>query len=173
MDLNHIELPSSLLADFYKKHLIESAPAYMPASAQAKKKTEKKEIQYLGENQKGVCLLVSYDKDVYLPDEQLKFLTSILQACSLNLGDVAIVNYFRENKTFEELRGKLAFNYLLVFGVEPSILGLTGIQLFTLQHVNDCKVVYSAAPELLNNNTADGKLLKSKLWTCLKQMFAV
>ncbi len=173
MDLNHINLPSSLMADFYKTSLFEKM-----ITAPLAKKTEvtaenKKRIQFLGKNQKGICVLVNYPKDVYLPDEQLNFLTAILQACKLNMGDVAIVNYARENISFTELKTQITCNYLLIFGVKAADLGIDEMTLFSSQNISDCCVVYSSAAEDLNNNNTEGKILKSKLWNCLKQIFNV
>lgn len=173
MDLNHIQLPPLLLADLYKTQLVESASIQTDLPPTPEKTKSKKGIQYLGKNQKGICLLVSYAKDVYLPDDQLNFLTSILQACRLNLGDVAIINHYRDKISFEELRKQLDFNYLLVFGVDCTDLRLAEIPLFEIQHMNDCQVIYSPAAEQLNNNSPESKQLKSKLWICLKQLFNV
>ncbi|MEO5592842.1 MAG: hypothetical protein ABIR15_11805 [Chitinophagaceae bacterium] len=173
MDVNHMQLPSLLLVDFYKNHLVET-PAIKPAIPVLPENTvTKKSIQYLGKNQKGICLLVNYTKDVYLPDDQLNFLTAILQACRLNLGDVAIINHSREKITFDELRKQLTCNYLLVFGVELLKIGLDEIPFFSTQKINDCYIIYSPAAEQLNNDNPESKLLKSKLWGCLKQMFNV
>jgi hypothetical protein len=173
MDLNHIQLPPSLLAGFYKNHLIESADLKPIAPAAPENIHTIKGIQYLGKNQKGICILVGYTKDVYLPDDQLNFLTSILQACRLNLGDVAIINQYREKISFAELRKQLTCNYLLVFGVDLSIPGLSEMPLFSMQHIDGCSVVHSPAAEQLNNNNPESKMLKSKLWASLKQMFNV
>jgi len=173
MDLNHIQLPASLLADFYKTHLVETVSAKTDKAVSGGNPDAKKNIQYLGKNQKGICLLVAYTKDVYLPDGQLNFLTTILQACRLNLGDVAIINCQREKISFEALRQELACNYLLIFGAVFPNIGLDEPPLFTIRQVDDCTILYSPAAEQLNNDDAASKLLKSRLWGCLKQMFNV
>ena len=178
MDLNNINLPSSLLTDFYKNHLIESSiesgvtknEATTVSMAAAQTKTG---IQYLGKNQKGICIIVSYAKDVYLPDEQLNFLTTILQACQLNLGDVAIINNYRSKLSFEDIRKQITCNHLLIFGVNTRDIGLEEIPLFAIQNISDCNIVYSMAAEQLNSKDAESKILKSKLWGCLKKMFNV
>ena len=173
MSLNDISLSASLIADFYKNNLIET-PDTKTSKQKAGNAGSKKDIQYLGKNAKGVCLLVDYANEVYLPDEQLNFLTTILQACKLNLGDVAIINRNRQKISFEELRKQVRCNYLLIFGGDILDAGLKEISLFSIQNINDCSVVYSYAAEKLNNNNdADSKLLKSKLWLCLKQLFNV
>lgn len=176
-DLNHIHLPASLVAGIYKNHLIEP-----DRLSQTEPVTEKKKpapgpmpgaFQYLGQNQKGVCLLVDYANDVHLPDSQLDFLTSILQACKLNLGDVAIVNCSRQQVTFSTLTDHFACSYLLIFGVTPSAIGLQDIPFFSVQREGTCRVIYSPAAENLNSQGAESKLLKTKLWVCLKEMFGV
>jgi hypothetical protein len=133
----------------------------------------KKGVQYLGKNQKNICLLVGYPNDVYLPDDQLNFLTNILQACRLNMADVAIVNHTRTAIGFEDLQQQLHCHYLLVFGVAPAAIGLEESPLFTAHAVNGCSIVLSPAAEQLNNNNQESKLLKSQLWICLKQLFSV
>ena len=176
-DLNHIHLPASLVAGIYKNHLVETERL-----SQTERPTEKKKpavtpapgvYQYLGKNQKGICLLVDYANDVHLPDSQLDFLTSILQACKLNLGDVAIVNCGRQQVSFPTLTDQLACSHLLIFGVIPGAIGLGDIPLFSVQKEGSCRLLYSPAAENLNNPGAESKLLKSKLWLCLKEMFAI
>ena len=174
MDLNNMDLSASLVAEFYKTHLVETAivkSATQPAKTGNKE--TKKELAYLGKNKKNICLLVSYADDVYLPDDQLNFLTAILQACQLNLGDVAIVNNARTKLSFEELRKQITCNYLLIFGVNTGQIGIEEIPMYTIQNISDCYVVYSAAAEQLNTKDAESKMLKSKLWNCLKQLFNV
>ncbi len=173
MGLNELSLPASLMADFYKYHLMEPVAERTGKSTQPNTAGTKKGIQYLGKNQKNICLLLSYPNDVYLPDDQLNFLTNILQACRLNLGDVAIVNHHRAPVGFKELQQQLDCRYLLVFGVAPAAIGLEESPLFNARTVNNCNIVFSPAAEQLNNNEAESKLLKSRLWMCLKQLFNV
>lgn len=173
MGLNDINLPAALIAGFYKNHLIESNLPAAPIKIAAGTASTKKTIQYLGKNQKGVCLLVDYANDVYLPDNELSFLSAILQACKLNLGDVAIINFHQHKISFKELREQISCKYLLVFGIDAVNIGLAEIPLFTAGTTQDCNIVYSVAAEQLNNKHPESKLLKSKLWICLKQLFNV
>ena len=106
-----------------------------------------------------------------LPEDQLQFLTSILQACQLNLGDVAIVNRHRHKLSWEDIRDGLNCNYLLIFGTAPAELGLKELTEFIPQKTGNCNIILSPVPEELNNNSVNGKVLKSKLWVCLKQLF--
>jgi hypothetical protein len=177
MDLNHILFPAALVADIYKNHLIEPDPLSQKQAITEQKKPVAKAapatIQYLGQNQKGVCLLVDYPNDVHLPDSQLHFLTSILQACKLNLGDVAIINCNRQQVSISSLMNQFACNYLLIFGAAAQAVSLQDLPLFSMQTTGRLQLVCSPAAENLNSAGAENKLLKGKLWTCLKEMFGV
>jgi hypothetical protein len=170
MGLVKIEFPPFFIASLYKNSLVESkdtVAGVMPENQ------FNKAIQFLGDNKKGICLLVNYENDVYLPDYDLNFLVSILQACKLNLGDVAIINYHLQQNSFEQFRKQLNCNFLLVFGIDIVQLGLKQIAPFTLDQKNNCSIIVSPAIEKLNTNSTEAKLLKSKLWLCLKHLFDI
>ena len=177
-DLNTIQLPANLLAELYKNNLVEidpSTPQVRP-SVESKKvvgSDNAPAIQYLGQNQKNVCLLVDYANDVHLPDNQLNFLTNILQACKLNLGDVAIVNCHRQPVSFTAIAEQLSCQFLLIFGLAAPGIGLPDIPAFTIHETGNCQILCAGTVDSLNTASADSKLLKSRLWTCLKQLFGV
>jgi hypothetical protein len=170
MGFEKTELPVFLIAGLYKNSLIAGDDA---VTAVLPKKQQPNTIQYLGENKKNLCLLVKYENDVYLPDSELNFLVSILQACKLNLGDVAIVNYHLQKKSFEQIREQINCDYLLVFGIDITQLGLKQMAPFTAQIKDGCSIIVSPATNELNNNSPEAKLLKSKLWLCLKHLFEI
>src|SRR5947209_5064906 len=101
MSLNDIQLPAALIQELYEHSLVEMQPA--PAKSIRPAKQTEKAWAFLGKNQKGICLLVDYANDVYLPDADLQFLTNILQACKLNLGDVAILNFHKHKASFSSI----------------------------------------------------------------------
>ena len=177
MTLNDIQLPAHVIAGLYKHLLVEESPANasaVPVAPAAVKPSTagNKPIQFLGKNQKNIALLVNYADYVYLPEEQLNFLTAILQACKMNMGDVAIINQHTQSCSFNQLQEQLGCTHLLLFGIEAAAVDLQPAAAFTAHQVNDCHIVFCPALDLFTND-ADGKLLKSKLWLCLKQLFNV
>jgi hypothetical protein len=112
MGLNNNHLPVSVIAGLYKTSLSESVQTTQNLNKTVNQKVQ--DFEFLGENQKGICILVKYENDVYLPDKELDFLVSILHACKLNLGDVAIINCHRTPLTFEHLTKKTSCNFLMV-----------------------------------------------------------
>lgn len=176
MSFDNIKLPEIVIIDLYKKTLIE-APEIK--SRETEKENSKNAIlpetlQYLGENEKNIIVMVNYIKEKFLPEQQLDFLTSILTACQCNLKDIAIVNTAHQQEYFNELKEKLKPKCMLLFGTHPaSIQGTDEKMHFALTDMNGIIVVKAPELEKLNQNDNEGKLLKSKLWLCLKQLFNV
>ncbi len=109
MGLNDIKLPASLIADLYKSSLIETKETIN--GLQTKEVLTEKDISpahkgitALGNNQKNILIVVDYNDAVHLPDAELNFLTGILGACKLSVGDVAIVNYKKhQSSTYKDI----------------------------------------------------------------------
>ena len=109
-----------------------------------------------------------------MPDNQLTFLTKILEACRMTLADVAIVNHAAAPVTIAALRQQLQPKIVLLFGVEPTAIRLPiNFPTFKQLSYDDCTYLSSPALDQLVPNTEDSKLLKSKLWVCLKTLFDV
>lgn len=161
MSINNIVLSPVQLVDFYGKVLVEMNTTNAPAN---------EELRYLGNNERGVLIVTNHEEAVYLPDNELQFLTSILTACKLSLSDVAIVNRVREQRLYKELIENLHSSKVLLFGIDPSTFGLP-IQFPHFQIQEFDKRTYLSAPvlSLVENDVA----LKKNLWNSLKLLFEI
>jgi len=98
----------------------------------------------------------------------------MLEACKLNLGDVAIINHQTIPVSFAELNRQLNPKNILLFGLEPITIKLPfTIPEFKIQEFGACHYLYVPSLDELNQDNDAGKLQKSKLWLCLKQMFNI
>jgi len=169
MDLNHIELSPALVADLFQSSLIETDEQTVVSTKTSV--VEQPLIKWLGENKKKVLLIFNYTEAVYLPDEDLNFLTGILGACKLSIADVAIVNLNKyPGITYKELLEQLKSRTVFLFGVEPTALGLPmSFPQFQIQAFANCTFLFAST---LTQLEAD-KTLKSKLWVCLKRIFII
>jgi hypothetical protein len=167
MSLNTIVFPSKIIADLYKDSLIESGITTLLSD----KKKLQPEWKFLGENKKKVLIIVNFPDAVYIPDKQLGFLTNLLSACKLNLGDVAVLNF--QNYSEKDLKEILSYfnaKIIFLFGVSPDELGMPLIfPHFQIQIFNETTYLYSPA---LSEIEPD-KVLKSKLWVCFKKIFTL
>jgi hypothetical protein len=128
----------------------------------------------LGNHRRKITILVNAPGSPFLPDNQLSFLTKILEACRLNMGDVAIVNHASAPVNITALRAQLQPSVILLFGLEPTTIRLPiNFPVFKLQPYDQCTYLSAPALDLLVQTSEESKLLKSKLWLCLKSLFDV
>jgi len=128
----------------------------------------------LGNHRRKITILVNAPGSPFLPDNQLSFLTKILEACRLNMGDVAIVNHTSAPVNITDLRAQLQPSVILLFGLEPTTIRLPiNFPVFKLQPYDQCTYLSAPALNLLVQTSEESKLLKSKLWLCLKSLFDV
>ena len=175
MALNNIQLNSALVKEMYKSLLVEPdegiAHKNLPElSDEPIGKTHLvKEWKYLGGLKKNILLIVRYPDTAGLPDEQLNFLTSILAACKLNLGDAAILNISHSpSASYKDVMEKFKSTKVILFGVTPEEFEMPiNFPEFQVQRFNNCTFLYGPVLEKLE---AD-KILKSKLWVCLRKTF--
>jgi len=146
-ELDAIQLNPVMIAGLYEKSLVEvnEVGSQVP------------EIKFLGNNVRSILILVNNRDHTFLPEDQLTFLTKILGACKLNIGDVAIVNTNNYPDT------KTIINFL-----HPTNIILFGVEINT-----DINSVAAPAINQLTGESVEAKALKSKLWSGLKQMFGV
>lgn len=180
MGLNDLHLSPSILSLLYPSSLIsttgniEIAQPEIPAkdSTNPKKETETLPAwKFLGSNQRNILVIVNYHNAVNLPDEELSFLTNMLAACQLSLGDVAIVN--RNNYkdiSYKEILTHFQSKIVFLFGVEPTAFGLpVSFPYFQVQSLANSTFLYAPALEVRNTDP----LLKSKLWVSLRSIFGI
>ena len=191
MALNNIQLSSFLLADMYKSSLVvieENTGSQEKKNTAVSTDAELRETdsltsdliatdsyrdgwKYLGEYKKNILLVVHYTNATYLPDEQLNFLTSILGACKLSLGDVAIINIANvPSALYKTVQERFKSTATILFGLTPQEFEMpVSFPEFQVQALNHCSFLHTPELEALETD----KVLKSKLWVCLRRMFSL
>jgi len=136
------------------------------------KREEPVAYKILGNNKQQVSIVVNCPNDVFVPEGDLQFLTKMLSACKLNMADVAIVNHATAAVTIDKLKVQLQPKFLLLFGVEPSEIQLPiSFPAFKEQAYAGTTYLFTPALSQVNQETEDAKVIKRKLWDCLKKMF--
>ncbi|MDX2047332.1 MAG: hypothetical protein SFU87_11130 [Chitinophagaceae bacterium] len=166
MSLNNIQLQPPVITELYRNSLTA-----LNGITPEKSKDEIIPILYLGNNKKQILLLVQNPGHAFLPDKTLEFLTGILSACKFSLQDIALVNLSHAGEnTYLQLVHHFRPAVCLLLGVAPSQIELPiHFPHFQVQQYNG--VSYLSSPPL--ESLAEDKLLKSKLWLCLKQIFSL
>lgn len=158
----------------------ETDPAIAALVKPVKEKKEKNAVAdlsgewYLGDNRKKITIVVNEDEAKYLKDDSFQFLSAILGACKLNMGDVAIVNYENSPLTYTQLKEKLSPSYLLLFDITAKQVQLSfTVPFYQVQKYDGCQFLLAPSLEKMLGTGQDAKLEKSKLWLCLKKMFEI
>ncbi|MEP7372639.1 MAG: hypothetical protein ABI675_04570 [Chitinophagaceae bacterium] len=184
MSLNDLHLSPAVLSRLYPSSLINTdkidtidiVQPGIPLKGLPTTKTENEKPvaqtwKFLGSNQQKILVVVNYNDAVHLPDEELSFLTSMLAACKLNLGDVAIVNRNNyKDVLYKDLLSHFQSKIVFLFGVEPAQFGLpVSFPYFQVQSVANSTFLYTPALEERHTDA----LLKSKLWVSLRSIFGI
>lgn len=185
-----IQLPDFLLVDLFKDNLVlcdektttKRAIAIAqekPVLATVKIPTKRQENiapkkWFLGDNKKQILILVKDIEAMYLRDEWLQFLTNILGACKLNIGDVAIVNYANNPINFTTLNEQLNPQFYLLFDVISQDIQLPfTVPNYQLQKFGNATFLLAPSLALMQGNTDAVKMEKSRLWLSLKKLFNI
>lgn len=198
MSLNNIKLPDFVIADLYRKYLIQpEEPLPQPVAAEQQsvtkspvsetvvekapakvaeptpvKAAEPVAYKILGNNKQHITVVVNCPNDVFVPEGDLQFLTKMLGACKLNMADVAIVNHATAAVVIEKVRLQLQPKYVLLLGVEPGTIQLPiSFPSFKEQAYAGTTYLFTPALSQLNQENEEAKVLKRKLWDCLKRIF--
>ncbi len=167
MSLDNINIDSLLLQSLYSKSLIKDENVFTPSHKSANGQS----VKFLGANARHIVILVNEKEHLFLKDEDLKFLIAILNACGVNLHDVALVNSSSVTEDFHEnLISSCQPEIILFLGTTPDDAGFpVHIPNYQVQHYN--KQQYLCAPSL--PLLAADKEEKKKLWMSLKTLFGI
>ena len=187
MSLDKIQLPDFLIPSIFKNTLVimqEETPSKtilqpikikheVPAKS-PKTIVEPIKLLFLGGNKKQISIIVKDDTAIYLKDEWLQLLSTILGACKLTIDDVAIINHSKTQTLYETLTTDTAPRYLMLFDVTSSDIALPfNIPHYQIQDFNNAKVLLCPSLALMIGSTETVKLEKTKLWMSLKKMFNI
>lgn len=151
---------------------VAKSPVTEPAVERAPRSQDLPPYKVLGNNKKQIAVVVNCPNDVFVPEADLQFLAKMLGACKLNMADVAIVNHATAAVHVDRLKVQLQPEFLLLFGVEPDIIQLPiNFPSFKEQPYAGTTYLYTPGLSELNQETDQAKVLKRKLWDCLKRMF--
>jgi hypothetical protein len=185
MTIDHIELNNAMMAALYRNSLVEADLPVLKNELvrenPAKKKVEnipaeiipaqKNEWKFLGDHRQKILLVVQYEDVAHIPDKQLQFITSVLGAVKLNLGDVAILNLHHAPAIiFKDVQEKFNSKVILLFGITPAAFSLPiHFPEYQVQAFNNVTFLHAPALEMMEED----KILKSKLWVSLRRVFGV
>lgn len=160
-----------------------SAPAELPRSAAVAPMPEEQNKpvmamptapSFLGNNAKGILIMVKDMNNVHLSEEALALLSGILGACRLNMADVAVMNFARNPFSFAALRQQMQVNYCFLFEVTMQDMQLAfAVPPYQVFAHDNCTFLSAPSLSAMLDGSENARLLKGNLWLCLKKIFNI
>lgn len=133
---------------------------------------DSRQFKYLGEHLKQVTIIVKDELAVYLNENDLTLLSSILSACKLTLADIALINVAQQKLSLHEILNVLPSKLVMIFDVSSTTLKIKlPTTLYKSIQLGDTYLLFSNALSLMQGGEQSAKLEKGKLWAILKQLF--
>ena len=187
MSTQKIILPDFVIANLYGNNLVVGPDVVStekiienPVTPKAPKAEQKKvsadlnKQWYLGNNGKQITIIVKELDAAYVNDQHLQFLSNILTACKLNLGDIALVNQANTPLLFTEIEQKNQPKFLILFDVSTTELLIPlALQPYEVVLYNNCQLLIAPALSVMDGDSIAAKTEKGKLWMSLKKMFQI
>ncbi|MFM9910393.1 MAG: hypothetical protein ACKVOW_13650 [Chitinophagaceae bacterium] len=173
MNFEKLVLPPISIAGLYNKVLIETE-GELPFSNKQPEIVIGNNYSYFGNHKNHISIIVNFVNEEIIPDHHLKFISRIMEACKTNAEDCAILNYSQQRIEIKLLREQLQPKYILLFGVSTEEISLpVNFPFFKPQEYDSITFLSTPSLSELNQENEDSKLLKSKLWVCLRKIFQV
>ncbi len=174
-----IQLPPFVLADLYKESLVivddvltshENIDETKPH--QSIVETEPQPASFLGQNGKGIAVLVNDKQHRFTDVESLQLLTNMLGALHMTMDDIALINTDKTKTDYKQMQSALQTRICLMFDVSTQSIGLP-FQMpdYKVQTFDNCRFLCSASLQKMRGSGKEAKLEKTKLWMCLKSLF--
>lgn len=170
MDLNQVKLTPDLLEGLYGKVLVaEKYPSTISRSNDWKSENNHPPLRSLGGHQRSILIVVNNPDSPFLRDEELAYLTRILNACKLTLEDVALININgHPHLSYEHLQQQFPSEKVICFGVTPEMLELP-IDFPCYQLQKSGHSIYLHAPSLAALEPQETE--RRKFWGSLQKLF--
>ncbi len=169
MSLKQLALDPYILAQILSRPIIpEQTASPVRHLADSLEGEEELPVQYLGENQQNILLLLYDEQTAFLPEALFNFLATILSACKLTMADIAIVNTAHyPGISLSRFREQFKPRACILFGDALPHLSAEKENRYAVRLEDGCKLLL--ADGLLQ--ISEDKGLKGKLWASLQKLF--
>ncbi len=167
MSIDNIHLPVSFYPSIFKKHLVD----IQKKSGGKEKAKADGEIEFLGGNEKNITFIVRNKENKFLNDNELKFLSGLITACEITMGDISIVNLsHNKDVNYNVLTSHLRSQKILCFDVSATDIDLPfNIPYFQVQAFQEIQYIFCPGLEQLQNDVDS----KKQLWASLQKIFKI
>ncbi len=164
MGFEKIQLTAEQIGELYSTHLVitgNETKTVAPA-------VEKTGIPVKGKNKKHFVWVVNEPDFPFMDDADFQFMGDVINACKMNMDDIALVNLANGPVSFPSISEQLQPRYLIISAQNLDWLPFSS-EHYTFYPMNDFQLYCTESLTELRND----KVKKSKLWLALKQMLGL
>jgi hypothetical protein len=177
MGIDHLQLSPGLIAALYTESLVDledQAPGKKHVRSGSSENAPATAYPYLGRNLRSIIFLTNEPGHDFIPEEKLKFLRKILNACQCSLDDIALINTARSSVSLYELKNQFSPQIIFLWGAVPSLTAETGeLPDMAASLVDGITIVPVMQANSMNSENKEGLEIKQRLWACLKKLFSL
>jgi hypothetical protein len=174
MGINNLLLSPELIASLYPEALLAGKDPSTGGKTDELSGKPNRNLPFLGQNRRSVCMVSDCADADFLPDDQLGFIQKILLACKYTIADIALVNAGRSPLHFSDLKKQFQAKTVILWGARPGDIGLeAGLPEFSIFRVDDVSVMPVFSPKLMMTETTEAVEMKKRLWACLQKLFTL
>ncbi|MEQ1798763.1 MAG: hypothetical protein ABL872_12480 [Lacibacter sp.] len=165
MGFETIQLTGQQIEELYSSHLVITQK-----TGNLKPETTSKPAGtgITGKNKKQFVWVVNEASYPFLSDEDFQFLSEVVNACKMNMDDIALMNIAQNNLDFEQTIAELKPKILIVSFLDRNWIPANK-ETYTLQQEENFQFYITEELQVIRND----KVKKSKLWLALKQMLGL
>lgn len=164
MGFEKIQLTAEQVGELYSSHLVITGNEAKPVVPVA----EKTDIPVKGKNKKHFVWVVNEPGFPFLDDADFQFMGDVINACKMNMDDIALVNLANGPVNFSAVSEQLQPRYLIISAQNLDWLPFSSVH-YEFYPMNDFQLYCTETLAELRND----KVKKSKLWLALKQMLGL
>lgn len=165
MGLETIQLTGQQLEELYSSHLVITGN---PDTAGHGEKARPAHTGITGKNKKQFVWVVNEPDYPFLSDADFQFISDVINACKMNMDDIALVNIAQNGMGFKEVIDQLKPAFLILLFPAQDWITVQANE-YILQQQQGYQLYITEAPGIVRND----KVRKSKLWLALKQMLGL
>ncbi len=165
MGFETIQLTGLQIEELYSSHLVITEK-----TGQQKPETPGKTVGtgITGKNKKQFVWVVNEADYPFLSNEDFQFLSEVVNACKMNMDDIALMNIAQNKMDFEQTIAELQPKILIASFLDRNWIP-ENKEAYTLQQEETFQLYITEELQVIRND----KVKKSKLWLALKQMLGL
>ena len=163
MSLNKLNIPGIILAEMYQNELVLLREKRTTVTGEAVSEAVAEDI-------KEVLIVLEEALPGPAGEQSIGIISKILAACKWRMADTSIINITGAPVTWNQLKQQGIPRICILFGAAPQNIDLPVVfPEFRVHTLGETQFLYCPPPEQIEQD----KLLKSKLWLCMKELFKV